>query len=78
MTENCTTFPLWNTYMLSKGDETFKTFWKSSDAITALHAKRKLKTYEEVQSYFGKNDEKKLLNQREKNLRLGMRFLKVE
>jgi hexosaminidase len=40
------------------GDETFKTFWQSSDAITALMKKENLKTYEEVQSYFEKRLEK--------------------
>jgi hexosaminidase len=45
-------------YIHMGGDETFKTFWKSSDAITALMKKENLKTYEEVQSYFEKRLEK--------------------
>jgi hexosaminidase len=50
VTEAARLFPF--EYMHMGGDETFKTFWKSSDAITALMQKENLKTYEEVQSYF--------------------------
>jgi len=56
VTEAARLFPF--EYMHMGGDETFKTFWKSSDAITALMQKENLKTYEEVQSYFEKRLEK--------------------
>jgi hexosaminidase len=56
VTEVAQLFPF--EYMHMGGDETFKTFWKSSDAITALMQKENLKTYEEVQSYFEKRLEK--------------------
>ncbi|MBS1920093.1 MAG: family 20 glycosylhydrolase [Bacteroidetes bacterium] len=56
MTEIAALFPF--EYIHVGGDETFKTFWKSSDAITALMQKENLKTYEEVQGYFEKRLEK--------------------
>ncbi len=56
VTEVAALFPF--EYIHMGGDETFKTFWKSSDAITALMQKENLKTYEEVQSYFEKRLEK--------------------
>src|SRR5205809_3217337 len=56
ITELAQLFPF--EYIHMGGDETFKTFWKSSDAITALMKKENLKTYEEVQSYFEKRLEK--------------------
>ncbi|MEO8862505.1 MAG: family 20 glycosylhydrolase [Ginsengibacter sp.] len=45
-------------YIHMGGDETFKTFWEKSDAIKALMQKEKLKTMDEVQSYFEKRVEK--------------------
>jgi len=56
LTELAQLFPF--EYIHMGGDETFKTFWKSSDAVTALMQKENLKTYEEVQSYFEKRVEK--------------------
>ncbi|MEP6684952.1 MAG: beta-N-acetylhexosaminidase, partial [Parafilimonas sp.] len=56
VTEIAALFPF--EYIHMGGDETFKTFWKSSDAVTALMQKENLKTYEEVQSYFEKRLEK--------------------
>lgn len=56
LTEVAALFPF--EYIHMGGDETFKTFWKSSPAITALMQKENLKTYEEVQSYFEKRLEK--------------------
>lgn len=56
MTEIAALFPF--EYIHVGGDETFKTFWKSSEAITALMQKENLKTYEEVQGYFEKKLEK--------------------
>jgi len=56
LTEVAALFPF--PYIHMGGDETFKTFWQSSDAITALMKKENLKTYEEVQSYFEKRLEK--------------------
>jgi len=56
VTEVAQLFPF--EYIHMGGDETFKTFWKNSDAITALMQKENLKTYEEVQSYFEKRLEK--------------------
>ena len=56
LTEVAALFPF--DYIHMGGDETFKTFWKSSDAVTALMQKENLKTYEEVQSYFEKRLEK--------------------
>lgn len=56
LTEVAALFPF--EYIHMGGDETFKTFWQSSDAITALMKKENLKTYEEVQSYFEKRLEK--------------------
>ena len=56
ITELAQLFPF--EYIHMGGDETFKTFWKSSDAITSLMKKENLKTYEEVQSYFEKRLEK--------------------
>ena len=56
VTEIAALFPFG--YIHMGGDETFKTFWKSSDAVTALMQKENLKTYEEVQSYFEKRLEK--------------------
>jgi hexosaminidase len=55
-TEVAALFPF--EYIHVGGDETFKTFWKNSDAVTALMQKENLKTYEEVQSYFEKRLEK--------------------
>jgi hexosaminidase len=45
-------------YIHMGGDECPKNFWEKSDAIKALMAKEKLKTMEEVQSYFEKRLEK--------------------
>lgn len=56
VTEIAQLFPF--QYIHMGGDETFKTFWKSSDAITALMQKENLKTYEEVQGYFERRLEK--------------------
>lgn len=56
VTEIAALFPF--EYIHLGGDETFKTYWKSSDAVTALMKKENLKTYEEVQSYFEKRLEK--------------------
>jgi hexosaminidase len=56
MTELAQLFPF--EYIHVGGDETFKTFWKSSDAVTALMQKENLKTYEDVQGYFEKRLEK--------------------
>jgi hexosaminidase len=56
LTEIAQLFPF--EYIHMGGDETFKTFWKSSDAITALMQKENLKTYEEVQGYFERRLEK--------------------
>lgn len=56
ITELAALFPF--EYIHMGGDETFKTFWKSSDAITALMKKENLKTYEEVQGYFERRLEK--------------------
>lgn len=56
VTEVAALFPF--EYIHMGGDETFKTFWKSSDAITALMKKENLKTYEEVQGYFERRVEK--------------------
>lgn len=51
-TEVAALFPF--DYIHVGGDECPKTFWKKSDAVTALMKKEHLKTYEEVQSYFEK------------------------
>lgn len=56
ITEVAQLFPF--EYIHMGGDETFKTFWKSSAAVTELMKKENLKTYEEVQSYFEKRVEK--------------------
>ncbi|MCZ2458676.1 MAG: family 20 glycosylhydrolase [Chitinophagales bacterium] len=56
MTEIASLFPF--EYIHVGGDETFKTFWKSSDAITQLMKRENLKTYEEVQGYFERRLEK--------------------
>lgn len=56
VTELAALFPF--EYIHMGGDETFKTFWKSSEAITALMKKENLKTYEEVQGYFERRLEK--------------------
>src|SRR6478735_2037483 len=56
LTEIAQLFPF--EYIHMGGDETFKTFWKSSDAVTALMQKENLKTYEEVQGYFERRLEK--------------------
>ncbi|OLY92012.1 hexosaminidase [Cnuella takakiae] len=45
-------------YIHMGGDETFKTFWKDDPAIKALMQREKLKTMEEVQSYFTRRVEK--------------------
>ncbi len=45
-------------YIHVGGDECPKNFWEKSDAIKALMKKEKLKTQEEVQSYFEKRVEK--------------------
>ncbi len=41
-------------YIHMGGDETYKGFWEKSDAVKALMAKEKMKTLDEVQSYFVK------------------------
>ncbi len=51
-TEVAALFPF--DYIHVGGDECPKTFWKKSDAVTALMKKEHLTTYEEVQSYFEK------------------------
>ena len=56
ITEVAKLFPF--EYIHMGGDETFKTFWESSDAVKALMKREKLKTMEEVQSYFEKRVEK--------------------
>jgi hexosaminidase len=56
ITEVAQLFPF--EYIHMGGDETFKTFWESSDAVKALMKKEKLKNMEEVQSYFEKRVEK--------------------
>ncbi|HEY5406690.1 MAG TPA: family 20 glycosylhydrolase [Ginsengibacter sp.] len=56
ITEVAQLFPF--EYIHMGGDETFKTFWQSSDAVKALMKREKLKTMEEVQSYFEKRVEK--------------------
>jgi hexosaminidase len=56
ITEVAKMFPF--EYIHMGGDETFKTFWESSDAVKALMKREKLKTMEEVQSYFEKRVEK--------------------
>ena len=56
LTEVAKLFPF--EYIHMGGDETFKTFWESSDAVKALMKREKLKTMEEVQSYFEKRVEK--------------------
>lgn len=56
VTELAQLFPF--EYIHMGGDETFKTFWKSSPAIKALMQREKLKTMEEVQSYFTRRVEK--------------------
>lgn len=45
-------------YIHMGGDETFKTFWQSSDAVKALMKRENLKNMDEVQSYFVKRVEK--------------------
>ncbi len=56
ITEVAQLFPF--EYIHMGGDETFKTFWESSDAVKALMKKEKLKNMDEVQSYFEKRVEK--------------------
>lgn len=56
VTELAQLFPF--EYIHMGGDETFKTFWERSDAVKALMKKEKLKTMEEVQSYFTKRVDK--------------------
>ena len=56
LTELAQLFPF--DYIHMGGDETFKTFWESSDAVKALMQKENLKSMEEVQSYFEKRVEK--------------------
>jgi len=55
-TEMATLFPF--EYIHVGGDECPKNYWEKSDAIKALMQKEKLKTQEEVQSYFEKRVEK--------------------
>ena len=55
-TEVAALFPF--EYIHVGGDECPKNFWEKSDAIKALMQKEKLKTQEEVQSYFEKRVEK--------------------
>ena len=55
-TEMATLFPF--EYVHVGGDECPKNYWEKSDAIKALMQKEKLKTQEEVQSYFEKRVEK--------------------
>ena len=55
-TEVAALFPF--EYIQVGGDECPKNFWEKSDAIKALMQKEKLKTQEEVQSYFEKRVEK--------------------
>lgn len=45
-------------YIHMGGDETFKTFWESSDAVKALMQREKLKTMAQVQEYFTRRVEK--------------------
>jgi hexosaminidase len=56
LTEVAQLFPF--QYIHMGGDETFKTFWESSDAVKALMKRENLKNMEEVQSYFEKRVEK--------------------
>ncbi len=56
ITEVAKLFPF--EYIHMGGDETFKTFWEKSDAVKALMKRERLKTMEEVQSYFEKRVEK--------------------
>jgi hexosaminidase len=56
ITEVAQLFPF--DYIHMGGDETFKTFWESSDAVKELMKKEGLKNMEEVQSYFEKRVEK--------------------
>lgn len=53
-------------YIHMGGDETFKTFWQKSDAIKELMQREKLKTMEEVQSYFTRRVEKIVLSKGKK------------
>ena len=55
-TEMAALFPF--EYIHVGGDECPKNYWEKSDAIKALMKKEKLKTQEEVQSYFEKKVEK--------------------
>ena len=64
VTELAQLFPF--EYIHMGGDETFKTFWEKSDAVKALMKKEKLKTMEEVQSYFTKRVEKIVLSKGKK------------
>jgi len=56
LTEVAQLFPF--QYIHMGGDETFKTFWESSDAVKDLMKRENLKNMEEVQSYFEKRVEK--------------------
>ncbi|HUQ96427.1 MAG TPA: family 20 glycosylhydrolase [Chitinophagaceae bacterium] len=56
LTEVAQLFPF--EYIHMGGDETFKTFWEKSDAIKALMKREKLKSMDEVQSYFERRVEK--------------------
>ncbi len=56
VTEMASLFPF--PYLHIGGDECAKTFWKTNPAILALMKQEKLKTMEEVQSYFEKRVEK--------------------
>ena len=56
VTELAKLFPF--EYIHIGGDECAKNFWEDNDAIKALMKKEKLKTQEEVQSYFEKRVEK--------------------
>lgn len=45
-------------YLHIGGDEAFYTFWEKSDAVKQLMKRENLKTYKEVQGYFGRRVEK--------------------
>lgn len=64
VTELAQLFPF--EYIHMGGDETFKTFWQNDPAIKALMQREKLKTMEEVQSYFTRRVEKIVLSKGKK------------
>lgn len=64
ITELAQLFPF--EYIHMGGDETFKTFWQKSDEVKALMKREKLKTMEEVQSYFTRRVEKIVLSKGKK------------